>query len=65
MAFSQRWGGILVVAGFDQFGEPVVERMTALGPHFYFWLGREAYPEPRLIERIVVRGAEQETTATA
>lgn len=40
------------IYGFDQFNKPKTHYMT-IGPPLYFWLGRDAYPEPRRISRIV------------
>ena len=42
------------VTGYDQFGRERDQTMICkILPSFYFWLGADAYTEPRLISSIV------------
>lgn len=43
-----------VASGYDEYGQPVSETLRWEDrPPYYFWLGRDAYREPRVVGALV------------
>lgn len=40
----------------DQYGKPTVMVLPPPQPSYYFWLGKDAYPEWRVVDKIIVGG---------
>jgi hypothetical protein len=53
MTYRNPWLQPYTVSGYDQFGQPSRETVTVTPP-LYFWLGLDAEPKFRFIEKIEV-----------
>jgi hypothetical protein len=53
MTYRNPWLQTYTVSGYDQYGQPSRDTVTVTPP-LYFWLGLDAEPKVRLIEKIEV-----------